>query len=286
MLQSITMNIYSIIILCTFFIAHSDQERRGNLALSTSQQPGPLFGFGQNIVDQYDLQLFTYGMFNHGNNVNIDDIVPTLLYGIRNDLSLFIYVPWSKNQIDSRSSSGISDLLVQLEYALYEKEKETASDQITLVSNVTFPTGSFQKDPPTGLDKASLFFGYTASSLGVTWYSFQATGIIVPIGNKELCIPPIILYQGGVCRNIGFKPDKWIASFVFEFFGTYQKKQAVPLRIHTIYEVNSFYIGSSLWYSTPHLIIQFGIAFPLKQDLSDITIPRNYLAQFDIGWKF
>ena len=37
-----------------------EQLQIGNLALASSQQPGPLIGFGQNILGKKDLQFFCY----------------------------------------------------------------------------------------------------------------------------------------------------------------------------------------------------------------------------------
>ena len=61
-----------------------NMRKKGILALPTSQQPGPLFCFGQNSADQGDLQAF--GIV--AKNKQSVDVVPTVLYGVSDSFSL------------------------------------------------------------------------------------------------------------------------------------------------------------------------------------------------------
>ena len=94
----------------------------GNFSLPTSQQPGPLVCFGENIIDKGQIQLFLFGDAFIGKNSYLTDAIPSILYGIRDDLSLFFNVPFSpRNKDKGYHSSGIEDIFVQLEYAFYNK---------------------------------------------------------------------------------------------------------------------------------------------------------------------
>ena len=59
-----------------------DQEKvdhiiEGNLALPTSQQPSPLFCFGQNIVDKGDVQIFGDVDYLKGKNLKFSEFIPS-----------------------------------------------------------------------------------------------------------------------------------------------------------------------------------------------------------------
>src|SRR5277367_1032047 len=83
-----------------------DQLKIGNLALPGSQQPGPLLGFGQNIIEKYDFQGFVFPDLLMGHHKNFTEIAPSLLYGIRDDLSIFIELPFAAHfKLDGQSSS-------------------------------------------------------------------------------------------------------------------------------------------------------------------------------------
>ena len=70
-----------------------EQVKIGNLALRGSQQPGPLLAFGQNIIDKHDLQAFVYPDWLLGKQKNLAEVAPSVLYAIRDDLSIFIELP-------------------------------------------------------------------------------------------------------------------------------------------------------------------------------------------------
>ena len=133
-----------------------EQPKVGNLALPGSQQPGPLLGFGQNVVDKHDTQAFLFPDFLIGRRKSFTEMAPSILYGIRDDLSIFIELPIAA-QFKSREnrSSGPEDLVVQLEYAFHTHKTATATNQMTLVTSLLLPTGNDRKEPPTGFGSPS-----------------------------------------------------------------------------------------------------------------------------------
>ena len=118
----------------------------GNLAFPASQQPEPLISFGQNFLDQKQAQFLFLTTELKAKSEYAVTVVPSFLYGLRGDLSIFISVPEAVRFRQKRHhSSGIGDIQVQLEYAPYTKEFYTYYDQISIVTNVTIPTGSARK---------------------------------------------------------------------------------------------------------------------------------------------
>src|SRR5690348_12132238 len=59
-----------------------DTPKEGNLALPSAQQPGPLFGFGQNLVEKGDTLGYLFLGSSRGCNQRFNDLLPVFLYGI------------------------------------------------------------------------------------------------------------------------------------------------------------------------------------------------------------
>src|SRR5207249_4460656 len=133
-------------------ITHTvEQIAIGNFALPSAQQPGPLFSFGQNIVDKYDIQGAWNPEFIKGKHQYIFANNLTFLYGITKASSLFLTIPVpALNKQNKLHSSGLGDITVQGEYAFFNQGTETDSAMASLVANIGLPIGSSKKNPPTG----------------------------------------------------------------------------------------------------------------------------------------
>src|SRR5436190_23168227 len=112
----------------------------GNFALPSPQQPGTLFGFGQNIINQYNVQSFLFIDSIIGRHQNFSEVIPFLLYGIRNDLSILFGLPIATHfKIKKCSSSGPQDFVIQVEYAPYISQTTTFINIISLVESLYCP---------------------------------------------------------------------------------------------------------------------------------------------------
>lgn len=263
-----------------------DSVDEGNLALPTSQQPGPLFCLGQNIVDQGNFQAFAYTDWQNGQNKRFNEVLPQCLYGITDSLSLYTVVPVAtKFRLNNNCSSGLEDMYVQLEYAYYTKKHSKSVNQATVIANVTFPTGSIFKNPRLGNGSVSFLLGLTASHLAIDWYYFISTGAQLTTTKNQIKAGNKFYYQGGIGRNLEYESSKRIITILLELFGTYSQKN----KIGGISEPNSggniFYIGPSLWFSTQHFIFSTGIAFPVIHTEQEFG-KHNYFLALELGWKF
>ncbi len=123
----------------------------GNFALPSSQQPTTFLSFGENIIDEGVAQIY----LNAGAFIGKDNystiFTPNILYGITDDFSIFLTVPFApRNKDGSDHSSGIGDISVQLEYAFFSKSTSHSVNQATIVAAIALPTGSASKEPTTG----------------------------------------------------------------------------------------------------------------------------------------
>lgn len=128
--------------------ASIEPPKIGNFSLPSSQQPAPLIGFGERVLEKGQTQLFLFADAFIGNHSQKFEIIPIILHGITDKLSISFSVPFTtKNKINNHTSSGIEDSLLQLEYAYYSKKNICFYEQASIVGNVTFPTGSSKKNP-------------------------------------------------------------------------------------------------------------------------------------------
>lgn len=259
----------------------------GNFIFPSSQQPGPLVGFGQNIIDKHETQLFLYGDYFNKKGGYSSDFIPSLLYGITDNFSIFLNLPVAigyKN--GSNQSSGLEDAFVQFEYAFYARQTREFSEQATVVTNMTFPTGSSTKNPPTGSGSPNFFLGATYNRTYVDWFGFTSYGVVIPTSENNTQFGNQFLYQAGLGRNILDVDKQWIFAWVLEATGQYAEQSATNGGVNTATGGNIVYLTPSLWISSKNLIIQPGISFPVIQHLYGNQLENNYALVLNLGWTF
>jgi hypothetical protein len=264
---------------------HDVQLKLGNLALPSSQQPGPLFCFGQTIVDKHDFLGYAYIDYLRGVNQRFAEVVPSFLYGINDHSTLYVAVPVAAQfQSTAFCSSGIEDIYAQYEYAFYTKTSRTASNQATVVAGLSLPTGSTRKKPPTGGGSAAFLLGLTASHLSIDWYLFTSCAGLIP--TKQPASKSQLIYQGGIGRNI-VSPRGLIITLVMELNGTFNGSPIVRGRSQAGgHGSNTIFIGPCLWVSSERFTLQAGIGGACAQKTPPGQPPNRYIAALNLGWKF
>lgn len=236
-----------------------------NISLPPSQQPAPLIGFGENIIDKGTTQIYLYADAYLGRDNYTTDLIPSVLYAVRDDLSLYFSVPFAlKNSIGPNQSAGIEDIFLQAEYAFYTQNAQASAWQATVVGNVTFPTGSSTKNPPTGWGAPTFFLGSTLNYTGIDWIFFTAYGGIFPLEGYNIRSGNELLYQYGFGRNIP-SPSGWIFLWMVEGDGTYSWKNSVNGSTAPNSGGNVFYVTPSLWISSTRTLLQIGVGYPIVQ---------------------
>ncbi|HXW86313.1 MAG TPA: hypothetical protein VEK38_03135 [Candidatus Bathyarchaeia archaeon] len=257
----------------------------GNFALPTSQQPGPLFSFGQNIVDKNNFQIFLSGDSFVGDRKNYSDIMPSILYGVSDNFSIFINVPFAVHlRLNDEKSSGIGDITVQAEYAFYGHDTLSTGADATIVLNIGFPTGSASKAPPTGFGGTTIFAGGTLSYSTFDWYLFTCQGVLLTTSHKQTKFGNQVFYQFGVERCVNFFHG-WITAFFLELFGIYSQRSIFQNTLDLNSGSNIFHAAPSVWFSSEHFTFQAGFAVPIFQKLRGIQNRNYFTAAINFGWK-
>jgi len=259
----------------------------GNLALPSSQQPGPLVGFGQNVIDKDVVQLFLFADHYQRRNGHFTDIVPSVLWGVNDQFSIFFNAPFAPTYKERKNhTSGFEDAFVQFEYAFYNYEKRFYADQATIVFNVTYPTGSTRSQPPRGFGVPSCFIGATYNHTGIDWFYFGSIGSILTSATKHCTkIGSTLLYEFGFGRNIP-SPKGWIYAWMIEFDGDFSYRNKIRGVIDPNSGGNLIFVTPSLWISNEKFILQLGVGGPMYQHLYGNQIPYLYQVILNIGYTF
>lgn len=271
--------------------ATKDQKKEeppqiGNFSLPASQQPYGLFAFGGNIIDKNEVQLFLFADDFEGKKKVTIEIIPSVIYGITNEWSISFNFPYAPKIKDGKDiSSGLEDFFIQTEYAFYNKKTSSYIDQATLVANISAPTGSFHKNPPTGFGSPTLFIGGTYTRMMVDWFLFTAQGAILTTSNHRNKIGDQFLYQFGFGRNFP-SPPGWIYAWMVEVDGQYSKKNRIHGKIDPNSGGNTIFVTPSLWVSSKKMLLQFGIGFPINQNLFGKQNKFDYTLNLNFAWSF
>lgn len=259
----------------------------GNLSLSASQQPGPLLGFGQNIIDKGDFLFYNYVDALLGDHKTFVEVEPALLYGLQDNLSVYFEVPVAATlKWGDFRSSGLEDMFVQFEYAPYSHNSQKANKQITTLAALYFPTGSIRKFPITGADSPSVFLGFTANYLATDWYCYLSSGGIITTEHNNTRAGSQFLYQAGFGRNIAYKSEQWTFMWMVEMSGNYTQKRKIDGIVNPNTGGNVILLGPSLWFSTPRFIMQAGVAGVPYQHLFGTQFSNKIYYALNCAWKF
>lgn len=257
----------------------------GNFSLEGSQQPGPFIGLGQNIIGKNVFQVYLYGDHYVAPDKHATDLLPFIVYGVTDNFSINLNFPMAvKLSQGDTQSSGLEDWSAQFEYAFYHENTMIYTDQATVVANITFPTGSAQKQPNTGFGAPSFMLATTFNHTTASWFMFTSPGVILTTQDDGLRYGDQFLYQVGFGRNISAKPNKEIWAFMVELDGQYTKASKLFGENISNTGGNVLYMTPSIWYSTPKFIIQLGAGAVVAQHWLGVQPRQSYFMAFDLCW--
>jgi hypothetical protein len=283
--RSVAALLISIFLLLDITYADNTPPTRGNFALPTSQQPGPLMSLGQTVIDKNVTQLTLYTTFTRGVGSHFADFIPSVLYGITDNFSVMVGVPIAMSyKYDTEHSAGLEDTFLQLEYAFYTQSNELFTDQATFVTNISVPTGSTTKHPATGYGASNLLLGATFNRTYVDWLMFTSYGVRwvdsydggTQQGNQYF-------YQFGLGRNIA-NVDGWLLVGMLELNGQYDEKNKIQHVIDPDSGDSTLFVTPSLWVSSKQFIFQVGLGLPIVQNLHGAQQANRYLVATSISW--
>lgn len=260
--------------------------KMGNLSLPPSQQPGPLVGLGENVIDKGELQVFIGGDQYRRKKGYFDDVSLSARYGISDTLAALINVPVAVRYKDrDQRSAGLQDVSLGFEYAFYNAQQRYSADQATIIATFLFPTGSMRKSPQTGYGSPSFFIGATYNHTAVDWFYFGALGSVLTTFHGNSKSADVFLYECGFGRNIG-SPPGWIIALMMEINGVYASRNFFKGHRDHDSGGNVIFVTPSLYISTETLVFQLGAGGVLTQNLYGNQSRFTHQIIFSLGWSF
>lgn len=251
------MRIILLSLLLTFCCAESrasttnEPPTIGNFSLPASQQPGPFYSFGQNIVNKGDAQYFLTPNGSKSKTSDYFELSSSFLYGLSDQASVLFTVPYLlDNTSGIAHSSGYSNLNIQGEYAFYNTSNSQFTTQATVLGGVYFPTGSQHVIPPTGYDCPAYFLGGTYNTMFVNWLWFSSTGLQQPSNTGKIHYKPQFFYQSGLGHILSSMSNRYIFLGLLELNGQTNGADKVSRFTRLNSSQNTVYLTPSLWFST------------------------------------
>ena|SRR3990167_373925 len=269
----------------------STPEHRKNLAYTLT--PVTTFGFGQNIVDKKNLLFYPYIYFFTGKNTHLVELAPAFLYGITNWLSLYVIIPFfTPYKINGVTSSGLSNIIIQMEYAFIQQISDTAINEATIVINVSPPSAHLKTSfdlcctPTTLANSASFFLGATASHTSLDWYIYGSAGVTISVTKECTHYGNSWLYEAGIGHYLASVHKQYTLAGILEFNGVYnQKNSAFGQHIQNS-GGNTFYIGPSLCLCANRWQVQGGFQLPAVQKLNGCQQKQSLRGTAAFTWIF
>lgn len=204
--KSVTPLFWCTLFLTTVFVGRgwclqtASQFKEGNFLLPSSQQPGPLFGFGQNVIDAGALQVLGYVDYRKAHHQEEVNFFPGFLYGVTDSLAFLALIQSEvyANQ-DGVHTSRFNQASLQLEYSLYADKRTRRIDELTVVGGLNCATSpSLQRN----FFNPSIFLGLTVSRTTIDWYFFTSPGLFITTKRNNSQPGNSLVLQAGVGRNI------------------------------------------------------------------------------------
>lgn len=276
--MALSINRFCIIFIFFSIKAQLDQN------ITTIQQIGPLFCFGQNIIPMHNAVLRAIPFYQKQTSKKISFMSEQLIYGMLDKWIILLDLPVVFKDCGYVCSKGIGAFRVQTEYAYYKASDESKSIQATVLINGLFPNFKSTESTPLTKGASSFFCGTTASYLS-NWYFYGSLGFrhngsfeATKFGNQ-------LLYEWIVGHKL---PDIFCFNsyLLIEFNGLFSQKN----KIKHISDINT---GSNLIYAGPvlsltsvHWGILAGIQGLILQHLNGDQQKYNFRAALMIAYKF
>lgn len=245
--------------------------------------PGPLFAFGHNIVPK-GVGVIGGSVFQtQASRETLTFSRQIALYGLTNRCSILVSIPEVQRTFRDLRSSGLSDLGLQLEYAYYEHRTHDHLTRATILGQLFLPTSNFHKELLLGRGTVTPFIGTTFSNLSPRWFTYGATGYLIPTHRKHIHYGGTLLYQLGIGTTIISDQRIWLG-FLAELSGFYLQQDTINDVVNKNSGGNTIWAGPVVRMVWKGLLAQVGFQQVASQNLRGTQEKRQFRMGFSVAY--
>lgn len=250
----------------------------------------PIFGFGNTILKKNEL-IIGQGLYNFQfERGRATFLLPALLYGITDSLSLSLYASIASNEQEGGcrdiSSFGISNTSIVGEYAFFKKKHSTTDIEYraTLYCNLGLPVPD-QKIPPLGYESTTFLLGTAGKISTQSWRVFSFLGALLPTKANRTEYGKQFFYEIGC--GVSLKHTKtFSAIMLLECDGRFMQQDTTGPMLDPDSGGSIVLVGPGIVLRHGRFVFDGAFQAPVFQSLNGKQEKRLYRFAFQIFWIF
>lgn len=223
------------------------------------RQIGPLFCYGQNILDKGDIRLREWPYYFKNSKDSFTFVSNQLFYALSDDWIVWMDLPTKLNNKGFGATDTLIAARVETEYAYHHIVNSEKRVLVTVLGNCIVPI-NFNADsnpnPYTNTGSVSFYLATTASLLTQNWYLYGSAGAQANVLYHEKKFGDLFRFEWTVGRSL--PTAHWNTYLMVECSGIHFLKS----KLHGITDHNSggtlIYLGPSMISRTDHFYMWIG----------------------------
>jgi hypothetical protein len=234
------------------------------------RQVGPLFCYGQNILDKGQIRLRDRLFYIKNRDNSFTYISNQAFYALSDDWTSWIDFPVKLKNNGFGNTKRLIATRLETEYAYHHRVTPEKRVLVTVFGNCIIPTEYTDDDnnlnPYNGTGSVSFYLATTASLLTYDWYAYGSAGIQLNVPYHKNRFGQLFRYEWIVGHSL--PTSSWNTYIMLEFSGVHLQKN----RICGIKDVNSggdvIYLGPSFVTRSDHFYVWTGIQGAVLSNLN------------------
>jgi len=230
----------------------------------------PVFSLGPEVIFQGGLGIESEFEFEQGEEERLTALHYEMIYGITQNLSLTLNVPYIADRFDEESAgAGIGDVMIRSKYQFYRKDTLGAQSKFSGIFGTKLPTGDEDADPPLGTGTYDFLFGGSYGYESRTWYGFATLRYLLRTRSEGFEPGDRFFYDVA----FGYRPWRreyleWDYVFLLEMSGEFEFKSEFRDRKLPDSGGNTVWLGPTALISYRNIMFKGGVQLPVYQDLN------------------
>ncbi len=228
----------------------------------------PLFGFGQFIMAEQCFMLSSNFMALEGIDYVYSEWDPMMMYGLTNKTTISMMFPIVTERINRIPLTGMGNITIMCEHALYNHFDEDSNHQWTILGTVLLPTAKATSladiDITAAQPSTTFFLGTTTHHISPQWYIYAELGALIELSSNHTRYGTAIYYNFGLGFPLRNKETSYL-TILFEASGRFRPSDVTNGVINDSTGSNRLWFGPVLNWSYADFTVQFGFQYPISE---------------------